>query len=274
MTQRRVLVTGAASGLGLAMARRFAAEGDLVLATDLATERPTAVDESMSYLPLDVTSDGDWEAALTWVSDTWGGLDILVNNAGIGSGGRIEVAPMSEWERVLDVNLLGVARGCRTMTPIFKAQGSGHIVNIASLAGLAHAPAMSTYNAAKAGVVALSETLRHELTPYGVTTSVVCPSFVRTNIAASMHSADSAIDATARRLVDGARTSPEEVAEIVLRAVARRRHLILTDVDGRVATLAKRYARPVFTAVMVNAGRRLARSAQTGTPTRLPGLRR
>src|SRR6478672_3326300 len=136
---RRVLVTGGASGLGLALVRAFVARGDEVLATDLQADRPDALPEAAAYLPLDVRSDDAWGAALAHVRETWGGLDLLVNNAGVAAGGRIDVATMDEWHWIVDINLLGVVRGCRTFTPLFKEQRHGHIVNTASLAGLVHA---------------------------------------------------------------------------------------------------------------------------------------
>ena len=187
---RRVLVTGGASGLGLALVRALVARGDHVLATDLQADRPDALPEAAAYLPLDVRSDDAWAAALAHVRETWGGLDLLVNNAGVAAGGRIDVATMDEWHWIVDINLLGVVRGCRTFTPLLKEQGNGHIVNTASLAGLVHAPGMAAYNTVKAGVVALSETLSHELAPHGIDVSVVCPSFFRTNLGSSFQGAD------------------------------------------------------------------------------------
>ena len=124
-TPWRVLVTGAASGLGAALTAAFRARGDEVLATDLAG----------ADLRLDITSDDDWAAALALVEERWGGLDLLVNNAGVAGGGRIDVAGLDEWEWIVEINLLGVVRGCRTFVPMFKRQRSGRIVNVASLAG-------------------------------------------------------------------------------------------------------------------------------------------
>ena len=102
-------------------------------------------------LHLDITSDDDWATARDWVDVHWGGLDVVVNNAGVAGGGRIDVAGIDEWQWIIDVNLLGVVRGCRTFTPVFKGQGSGRIVNVASLAGLVHPAGMASYNAVKAG---------------------------------------------------------------------------------------------------------------------------
>jgi NAD(P)-dependent dehydrogenase (short-subunit alcohol dehydrogenase family) len=258
-TARRVLVTGAASGLGLALTRLLVERGDEVLATDTDTERPASLPTGARYHPLDVRDDDAWAAALAEADDHWGGLDVLVNNAGVAAGGRIDVETMQEWTRLVDVNLFGVVRGCRAVTPAFKAQGSGHLVNVASLAGLVHAPGMSAYNAVKAGVVALSETLAFELAPHGIDVTVACPSFFRTGLGSSFAGADTVLADTGRRLVDGSRRGADEVAASVLRGVDARRHLVLTDRDGRIAWRAKRLAHPVYAAAMRRAGRRLAR---------------
>jgi NAD(P)-dependent dehydrogenase (short-subunit alcohol dehydrogenase family) len=255
---RRVLVTGAASGLGLALVRALVARGDHVLATDVQVERPGALPEAAAYLPLDVRSDEAWAAALAHVRETWGGLDLLVNNAGVAAGGRIDVATMDEWRWIVDINLLGVVRGCRTFTPLFKEQRRGHIVNTASLAGLVHAPGMAAYNTVKAGVVALSETLSHELAPHGIDVSVVCPSFFRTNLGASFQGADTEMEAAGKKMVSGSKRSAEQVAAIVVRGIDARRDVILTDRDGQIAWRAKRFARPAYTAVMKGAAKRVA----------------
>ncbi len=258
-SSRRVLVTGGAAGLGLALVRAFAARGDRVLATDLAEAPPSGVlPAGVGYRRLDVRSDSDWARAREAVEQDWGGLDILVNNAGIAAGGRIEVAEMSEWEAILGVNLLGVARGCRTFTPGFKAQRSGTIVNIASLAGLTQGPAMAAYNASKAGVVALSETLLHELSPHGVQVSVVCPSFLRTGLASSLRGADSLAEEGKERYLATAKRTPEVVAARVMAGVEAGRFIVFADLEGRLAFWTKRLATPVYRRVMSIPARRMA----------------
>ena len=254
--RRRILVTGAASGLGLALVEAFVARGDDVLATDRGSERPAALPDAAAYLSLDVRDDDAWSAALEHVRATWGGLDLLVNNAGVAAGGRIDVATMEEWRWIVDINLLGVVRGCRTFTPLLKAQGSGHIVNTASLAGLVHAPGMAAYNTVKAGVVALSETLAHELAPHGIDVSVVCPSFFRTNLGASFQGADAEMEEAGKRMVSGSKRSAQQVAAIVVRGVDARRDVILTDLEGQIGWRAKRFARPAYTALMKRAAAR------------------
>ncbi|MFJ9552646.1 SDR family NAD(P)-dependent oxidoreductase [Nocardiopsis sp. NPDC101807] len=255
---RRVLVTGGASGLGRALVAALAARGDRVLATDLAERAPADLPGKADYLRLDVTSDEDWATALARVEERWNGLDLLVNNAGVASGGRIDVVTPAEWEWITGTNLLGVVRGCHTFTPLFKRQGSGHIVNVASMAGLLHPPQMSSYNAVKAAVVALSETLSHELAPYGVRTSVACPSFFRSGLASSLRGSDTSVESGAARLIDGSRLGADDVAARILRGVERGRPLILTDWEGHLALRAKRLLRPLHDHVM----RRLAGNAR------------
>ncbi len=265
---QRVLVTGAASGLGLELVRAFTARGDRVIATDVATTRPEGLPARAGYLALDVRSDDDWAAALDHVHEAFGGLDLLVNNAGVAAGGRIDVATMDEWRWIVDINLLGVVRGCRTFTPLFKGQGSGHIVNIASLAGLVHAPGMASYNAVKAGVVAISETLTSELGPHGISVSVVCPSFFRTNLAASFQGADVEMQEAGTRLVTGSRRGAAQVAGVVVRGIDARREVILTDLEGQIIWRTKRFVRPLYVRAMRTAGDRLRQGRSVGVPQR------
>ena len=265
----RVLVTGGCSGLGLALTKQFVESGATVLVVDVHEEAPEGVlTPGVVYRRLDVRSDEAWEEARNWVQATWGRLDVLVNNAGVAAGGRIDVASMDDWKRVVDINLLGVVRGCRTFTPIFKEQRSGVIVNTASLAGLVHAPTMSSYNAAKAGVVALSETLRHELAPWNVQVSVICPSFFRTNLAESLQGKDVEIEQGAVDLIGNAPRSAEQVAATAFAGIRAGRHLILTESEGRTAYAMKRYGRPLYDSTMIRAGHRSA----TGTDPRPTGM--
>ena len=190
---RHVLVTGAASGLGAALTSALRANGDEVLATDLSAPK------GEPSLRLDVTSDPDWEAARAWVIDHWGGLDVLVNNAGVAGGGRVDVCTLDEWRWLTEINLFGVVRGTRTFAADAQGTGLGPIVNVASLAGLVHPPGMGSYNAVKAAVVAFSETVGHELAPYGVGCAAVCPSYFRTNLMSSMRGSDADVAAQGQR---------------------------------------------------------------------------
>jgi len=243
---RRVLVTGGASGLGAAFVAAFLARGDRVVIADLQAPVDPALVAGAESIRLDVTSDADWAAALAWVEERWGGLDVLVNNAGIAAGGRIDVIGIDEWQRVLDINLLGVVRGCRTFVPMMKAQGSGHIVNTASLAGLVHPPAMASYNAAKAGVVALSETLSYELDPFGILVSAVCPGFIRTPLASSISGSDAAANQVAGRLIEKSPYTAEQVATAVMKGIDEQSMVIVPDEAAQLAVWAKANDRPTY----------------------------
>ena len=244
----RVLVTGAARGLGAALTSAFRARGDEVLATD----RDGEID-----LRLDVTSDDDWAAARRHVEDSWGGLDVLVNNAGVAGGGRLDVATLDEWRRITDVNLFGAVRGTAAFVPLFKAQRSGHVVNVASLAGLVHPAGMAPYNAVKAAVVALTETTGHELAGYGVRASVVCPSYFRTGLVERMEGSDAAVGAVVAQLVASAPLGPEQIAAAVLEGIDRGDELILPDPAARAAYALKTTDRAAYDAQLRRQAARL-----------------
>jgi NADP-dependent 3-hydroxy acid dehydrogenase YdfG len=238
----RVLVTGAASGLGRAMATRWARAGWRVLVSDVDAEAAarTAEEIGASAIALDVTDETGWAAARDWCEREWGGLDVLVNNAGVGAGGRFEKIGTADWDWIWEINVKGVVLGCRAFVPGFKARGSGHLVNVASLAGIMNLPGMSSYNVTKAAVISLSDTLRLELEPYGVHTTVVCPAFVRTNLGDRLRSPDPALATLVDRLMASSKITADDVADQVFTAVARKKFLVLTHPDGRRSALLKR----------------------------------
>jgi NAD(P)-dependent dehydrogenase (short-subunit alcohol dehydrogenase family) len=240
VSPKRVLVTGAASGLGEALTRAFRSRGDEVLATDIKD----------ADLTLDITSDDDWAAALAHVQETWGGLDILVNNAGVAGGGRIDLCTMDEWRWITEINLFGVVRGTKTFTPMFKEQGSGHIVNVASLAGLVHPAGMGSYNAVKAAVVAFTETAGHELASYGVKASAVCPSYFRTNLIDSMQGTDETVGKVIGNLVASSKITADDIAAAVLEGIANGDDVIVPDEAARFAYHLKWADRPAYDDMM------------------------
>jgi NAD(P)-dependent dehydrogenase (short-subunit alcohol dehydrogenase family) len=237
----RVLVTGGTGGLGSSLVAAFEARGDQVVAADITEDAP---------LHLDVRSDDDWAAARDWVLAEWGGLDVLVNNAGVAGGGRLDVAGLDEWQWITEINLFGVVRGIRTFTPVFKQQRSGQIVNVASLAGLVHPAGMASYNAVKAGVVALSETTGHELAEYGVRCSCVCPSYFRTGLVDAMQGTDTAVGKVIGGLVAAAPLGPDDIAAAVLEGMDRGDDVILPDPAAKAAYDLKLRDRPAYDQVM------------------------
>ncbi len=246
---RRVLVTGAARGLGAALVTGFRERGDEVLATDRVAGDVDLV--------LDITAPADWVAARAVVEERWGGLDVLVNNAGVAGGGRLDVATLDEWRWITEINLFGVVQGTATFVPVFKRQGSGHVVNVASLAGLVHPAGMASYNAVKAAVVALTETTGHELAPWGVRASVVCPSYFRTDLVSSMQGRDAALGGVIAQLVAGAPLGPEEIATAVLAGIDAGDALILPDEAARAAYALKVDDRPAYDAQLRKQAARL-----------------
>ena len=247
---RRVLVTGAASGLGAALVTAFRARGDEVLATDRVAAE--GVD-----LVLDITSDDDWAAALDAVRERWGGLDVLVNNAGVAGGGRVDRCTLEEWQWITDINLFGLVRGTRTFVPLLKEQGSGHLVNVASLAGLVHPAGMGSYNAVKAAVVAFTETCGHELAGFGIKASVVCPSYFRTNLMDSMQGRDEAIGAVITGLVEKSKVTADDIAVAVLAGMDAGDDVIVPDEAARQAYFLKWADRSAYDEVMRHQAARL-----------------
>lgn len=253
---RRVFITGAASGLGLALAREYLALGDEVILTDVHAQPPPAVQELVgrwTYRRVDVTSDDDWRAA----AEEIGSLDILVNNAGIAIGGALGSTSMEAWQRIVDINLLGVVRGCRALAP--KLGRGGRLVITASAAGLVHAPQMGAYNATKAAAVALGETLDAELRPRGVSTSVICPQFFRSGLAGSLSGEDARADEMARKLLSRTRLTSEIIARRSVRGIEARRVVITPDALATFFWYSKRFTRVPFLGSTRLIGRAVAR---------------
>ncbi|MES1944788.1 short chain dehydrogenase [Salinisphaera sp. PC39] len=233
--EKRVAITGAGSGLGRALALRFAREDWRVAVTDrdaeaaarVAGEVEAAGGEAFAQR-LDVTREADFSALIDRLRDEWGGVDVFVNNAGVGSAGTVTEGDMAEWERQLDINLLGVVRGCRAAVPLLREGGGGHVINIASFAAIASAPGMAAYNAAKAGVLSLSETLRGEVHDDHIGVSVACPAFFATNILDSFESPDPAQKAMVKKVMEKSEVGAEDVAADLYRAAMEDRFLVIS----------------------------------------------
>ncbi len=242
----RVVITGACSGLGLALSRAFGALGWKVAMVDL-TPNPEAVAEveaagaEVLFFQMDVCDLGGWGDLRDLIADAWGGLDVLINNAGIGEAGTIFSIDEARWQRVLDINIMGLVRGTAAFAPMMRDQHAGHIVNIASMAGLFAMPTMIAYNVSKAGAVSFSETLASELHPHGIEVSCVCPYFFKTNIGEAM--ADKASPKTLaflKRQMESATVSADDVAQTIIQGMAQRKFLIFTHPGSARQWLMKR----------------------------------
>lgn len=231
MAQRRVLITGAGSGLGQALAHRYARAGDKVACIDLDATRAELTraalpGEGHLAMSANVGSDDAMEQVHERIAGEWGGLDVLVNNAGIATGGAMVDTTMAEWRNVLEINLLGVVRGCRLFLPGMIAAGRGQVVNTASFAGLAGAPSIMSYGVSKAAVVALSEQLRAEVQGQGITVSVLCPAFFRTNLLESWQG-DPRLKSFAGKMMDTSPDTLEGVADRSFAAIERGEFLVM-----------------------------------------------
>jgi 3(or 17)beta-hydroxysteroid dehydrogenase len=208
------LVTGAAGGLGLATADRFAAEGAAVWRTDRKA--------GDGLLALDVTDEAQWTEVITAVERKHGRLDVLVNNAGIGTFRALHETTLEEWRLVQRVNVEGVFLGCRAALPLMRRGGGGSIVNISSVAGKVGAPLMSAYCASKGAVLMLTKALAMECAQArdGVRVNSVHPAFVPTPLVQAHIDASGNPEKTRAWLERlqpiGRMGRPEEVAAVVL----------------------------------------------------------
>ena len=247
LTGKVAVVTGGASGIGRAMADRFAADGMRIVSGDIEEAALTAaVDELRAAgaeaigVVVDVTDPASVQSLADEAADVFGGWDVVCLNAGVGAGGPMWELGLADWEWVLGVNLWGVIHGVRTFVPAMVERGDGHVVITASLAGLIAGPNMGPYNASKFAAVAIGETLAADLEAAGsgVGVSILCPAWVNTRIfesgrnrpehlrgAADERAAIGREDAAA---FFAAAMPTTEVAERVVDAVRDRRLHILT----------------------------------------------
>jgi NADP-dependent 3-hydroxy acid dehydrogenase YdfG len=243
-----IAITGAGSGFGAALARLYASKGWNVAITDIDEQRANRTLQEIEQhggnsfsLQLDVTGADQWQQLQDEVLQRWGGLEVLVNNAGVAAAGNVEDTSMEDWAWVLDIDLMGVVRGCHQFASVMKDQKAGHIVNIASFAGLAGLPFISAYGVAKAGVVALSEALRAEMHPHGVGVTVACPAFVKTGLLDTFRSSHADTKSKVTRWMETSGVSAEQVAEEIAGAVRENRFLLLTHKQTRSAWRFKRW---------------------------------
>jgi NAD(P)-dependent dehydrogenase (short-subunit alcohol dehydrogenase family) len=243
------VVTGGGSGIGRALAQRFAAEGMRVVVADVEREalEETARSIGDAALPVvtDVSSAADVDRLADRAFETHGEVHVLCNNAGVFQGGLAWERTVADWEWVLGVNLWGVIHGVRAFVPrMLRQGGEGHVVNTASLAGVVTGSLSGPYHVSKFGVVALSESLFHDLRTQGseIGVSVLCPGAVATNIGSSERNRPAALEPgsgaedaafVTQMLVDitGRGAPPDEVAGMVVDAIRANRFYIPTTPD-------------------------------------------
>jgi len=260
---KAAFVTGAASGIGLALATAFAHEHMKVMLADIdASALDQAVDTlrgtgaDVRTVVCDVADPGSVDRAAAAAFEAFGNVHVVCNNAGVAAGGGIDNISLDDWRWVIDVNLMGVVHGIKSFLPHIRRHGEGgHIVNTASMAGMNAGLGLSPYSATKFAVVSMSEGLAAQLKPLGIGVSVLCPSYVRTRIADSGRnrpghygprrqfdpaSIEAAIVAEIARRLD-AGLDPAAVAALVLAAIREERLYIFTH-PGMRAEVEDRFA--------------------------------
>ena len=244
------LVTGASSGIGQATAELLAAHGFTVFGTS-RTPIQENIQEKRSYtwLPLDVRSDDSVQAAVQSLLAQAGRIDLLVNNAGYVQFGAIEESSIDDAQAQLDTNLFGVMRMLKAVLPVMRQQGSGRIINISSIIGRIASPYGGLYATSKFALEGLSEALSEEVRPFGVSVSLVEPSYVNTPIVSQSPTNPLAVYTTGRQaaqqsLITNGKNGmePGAVARAILRAATATRPRLRYPVgrDGKTVLLLKR----------------------------------
>lgn len=219
---RVVLVTGAASGIGAATARRFAAEGARLALGDVDEEKLSSFAKELeaggadvSPHRVDVAEIAQVEAFTDAALERFGRLDVVFNNAGIGALGKVPELDPEVWHRTIDIDLHGVFYGCRAAIPHLRRAGGGVIVNTASISGLYGDSGLAAYNAAKGALVNFTRTLAIDHAREGIRVNAVCPGAIETPLAAGILANDELAGEYARRVPMGRVGRPEEIAGVV-----------------------------------------------------------
>ena len=254
------VVTGGASGIGLALARELARQGADVLVADIQTDAANIAAAEIRDLGgkaaahhLDVTDSEAVERFVARSAAEKGRLDYMFNNAGIAIIGEFRDFSTADWKRILDINVNGVFAGTAAAYAVMIRQGAGHIVNTASVAGLVPSPGFAAYCASKHAVVGLSTSLRAEAAGYGVKVSAVCPGFIKTPMFDSKR-LGMRTDSKAKARAQGMAMAPEECAVRMLDGVAKNKAIIAVTGHAKLMWALNRY----FPGLMRAGTRRMA----------------
>jgi NAD(P)-dependent dehydrogenase (short-subunit alcohol dehydrogenase family) len=238
---KTAIVTGGASGIGRALCEELGRRGALVIVADIngegADQVAAAINDSgnrAAGVQLDVSCAAEVEKGVQDAAAKYGRLDYMFNNAAVCVVGELRDSIPDHWRRIIEVNLFGVIYGTMAAYSVMISQGSGHIINVASVTGLMPTPILTHYGTTKWGVIGFSTSLRPEAATLGVKVSVACPSLVRTNIPdrtiyLNLHKEEYLARLPWRWMMD-----PGEAATAILRGVARNRAMIVCPFHGRV----------------------------------------
>lgn len=255
--RKTAVVTGAGSGLGRALALDLGGRGWTVGIVDINMVGAQATLDLVEkagaaggVFHCDVRDLDQVTSTAQHFFDEWGGVGLLVNNAGVAAGGFVGDIDMDDWMKVIDTNLWGTIHGCHAFIPRMKAQGGGHIANVASFAGIMCLPEMAPYNVAKAAVISLSETLRSELAPDRIGITVACPSFFETNLIDDMPYTDEFQIQFARAAFTNAKVSSGDIAHAILKAVDRNKLYVFPQFASKWTRVSKGIAPSVHYGVL------------------------
>ena len=246
----KVLITGAASGLGKALAIRYAQADAEICVVDMNRAEGEAVAKLIQstggnafFHACDITQDEDVEQLKTIIHERWGSLDVLINNAGVATAGLVPFESLEDWQWVMNINVLGHVRMTKALLPMIEKSNSEFraIINIASQAGITSSPGMGSYSASKAAMVSFSETLFLEQVHNDVHVSVVCPAFFDTNLNTSLRTNQPGMENAVNKLVKNSGISAEAIADKIFVQAAAKQHLILTHAEGHKAHRLKRF---------------------------------
>ncbi|KQC11168.1 MAG: hypothetical protein APR62_10465 [Smithella sp. SDB] len=247
------VITGAGSGFGRAMAMVMAKKGWRLLLADINHK---GMEKTLSMVrhaggdgevfECDVSKAENVQRMADYSFSKWKRIDLLINNAGVVSCGFVGDIPLKDWHWCVDINFWGVLYGCHSFIPGMKAQGGGHIINVASSAGLFSLMEMGPYNITKAAVISLSETLRQELVAHKIGVTVACPMFFNTHLLDNMRYQDEFQSEFAHSAFEHGRLSAEEVAERTIRAYEKNRLYVIPQFTGKYYWMMKRLSPGIF----------------------------
>lgn len=245
---KKILITGGASGLGKAIAEHYANKNWLVLVVDIQEKegKEFAADlkkegSQAEYYHCDVGNIESIKSLYESVSKDHDHIDVLVNNAGVGSVGPLEKTTPEEWKRLIDIDLMSVIYGTQYFLPLLKKSEKGHVVSTASFAGVALMPGMMSYNVAKAGVIAFSETLQGELELDNIGVSVVCPAFFETNLVTTMSGASQKTKSFIDKQMKTSGITAADVAQNIDDAITHNKFMVITHKSSRWQYRMKRF---------------------------------
>jgi len=245
--KKNILITGAASGLGKAIAYVYANKGWNIIVADIQDELGKEfVDElnnngkSAEYYHCDIGHKKNFDDLAQTIAEKHHCIDILVNNAGVASAGTLASCTEAEWKKLIDLDLMSVIYGTMAMLPLLHKSKKAHIVSTASFAGIALMPGMMSYNVAKAGVIAFSETLHGEMALHNIGVSVACPAFFQTNLVSSMDGASEKTKGFIDKQMQTSGVTAEDVANDIYKAVEKNTFMVISHKDSRRQYLIKR----------------------------------